>query len=120
MEDVMDMCPLRKLKPICERTNSLVHLVWHELLRRKLRQGTIVDRHRGTLIQAEPHPIADLELQVLVLLAMHRLHDALRLKKTTVHLGKEDVTVAVLLINSHRWHAAVDNFECCSLQCHLE
>jgi hypothetical protein len=45
------------------------------------------------LIQAEPRPVANGELQLLVLLIVRRLHDALCLKKPVTHLDGERVPV---------------------------
>jgi hypothetical protein len=62
VEDVEDARSWWKLKLICNRAKPLDHLIWREVLGRQLGQGTVMNRERDALNQAEPHPIADIEL----------------------------------------------------------
>jgi hypothetical protein len=92
----------------------------------------VADGHGGVLVETEPHPITDVELELAVLLVVCELHDPLSLKEPIMDFCQEYVPVPELVIHRRNPHCprkhrqqcwrrpTVDNLKWHSLQSRLE
>jgi hypothetical protein len=120
MEHIVYLHLRWKLQPVGAAADPLNYLVGPEVFRRQLGQRPVANGHGDVLVQAEPRPLADLKLELTVLLVMRELHDPLCLKKLIAHLHKKDAPIAELLIHHRhprrtrkqgRWRLTIDDFE---------
>jgi hypothetical protein len=124
----MDAGSIWQLKLVGHFTDALEHLIRPEVLGGQLGWRAIANQGSHALIQTQPYPVADDEVQMPVVLIVCCLHYRLSLQQLVFDLTEEDVTAPQLVLHrcnphgSHlewdqRWGlAAVDDLEWGSLQ----
>ena len=125
MEDIVDLCARWELQPISHIADAFKHQVGPVVSRGQLAGGPVSDAGGGTVMKAQPSPIANLQNDIAMTLVVVLLHSRLSGEKTVPYLLQENIPLLELLVQgSHTSHAglvrshgrrraAIDDFEWC-------
>jgi hypothetical protein len=86
MEDVMNSCAIRKLKPIGHRSNALKHLIRTCIAWTEFAASSRNQRLSRPMKQTKKHPITHSELQGTMVTVIVTLSISLSLKKTLPYI----------------------------------
>jgi hypothetical protein len=108
VEHIVDASTRRQRQSVRQRTNALLHPKRTVEPWRQLAGGLVCYASRQALVQTQPHPIADHELDVAVVVVVLSAHELLSVQEALLDVDEEGVAVLQLLV--HREHLGEPRF----------